>query len=252
MGNMFEFDGFPLLSLDDLEGNYIEEYTKENIEGKKHTFQVFLQFAQNPGLPAKRPDPRSGVYGNDFAATGFYSAGCAFYFAKRYDEATTNFTMAIKLKPNHFFAYKFRGISNYELGKYDLAVNDFNKSIKLNPIFTGKLNKIDIKTLSKNEQLDIKNGLAETYNSRANAFDELGKYDLALKDYQEAIKLNGKMAEAYNNRGFLYMNRLKEYEKALKDYEIAIKLKPDYITAKNNRNIVLDLIKTMGTSHNKR
>jgi tetratricopeptide (TPR) repeat protein len=52
-----------------------------------------------------------------------------------------------------------------------------------------------------------------------------GDIDLAIQDYNQAIKLNGKLASAYNNRGVAY-DRKGDFERAMQDYEQAIKLKP--------------------------
>ena len=58
----------------------------------------------------------------------------------------------------------------------------------------------------------------------------------AIDAYNEAIQLNPDMAEAYNNRG-VARNDLGEYEAALVDLNEAIQLKPDQAEAYNNRGV---------------
>ena len=65
----------------------------------------------------------------------------------------------------------------------------------------------------------------DAYTNRGNLYADKGEKDLALNDYNQAIKLNPQLAEAYVNRGTLYQEK-GEYELALKDYNQAIKLNP--------------------------
>ena len=76
--------------------------------------------------------------------------------------------------------------------------------------------------------------LTEAYNNRGNAKSRLKQYPEAIKDYDQAIKLNPDLAEAYNNRG-IAKSDLKQYQEAIKDHDQAIKLNPEYAEAYNNR-----------------
>ena len=46
--------------------------------------------------------------------------------------------------------------------------------------------------------------LATAHNNRGVAYKVKGDYDLALKDYDQAIQLNPNSASHYNNRGIIY------------------------------------------------
>ena len=78
---------------------------------------------------------------------------------------------------------------------------------------------------------------AEAYNSRGNFYRNQQKWDLALADYTQAIRINPNYAEAYNNRGLVYEYQQK-WDLALADYNNAIKLNPNYAEAYNNRGLV--------------
>ena len=81
---------------------------------------------------------------------------------------------------------------------------------------------------------------AEVYSNRGNAYRKLGKYDRAIKDYNEAIRIEPDYAEAYYNRGNAY-SKNGEAARAIQDYNKALALKPDYVEVYNNRgNIFLD------------
>src|SRR6185503_2361702 len=60
------------------------------------------------------------------------------------------------------------------------------------------------------------------------------EYDLAILDYDQAIRLNPKYAEAYNNRGYAYYWS-NNATQAIADYSQAIELRPNYAYAYNNR-----------------
>jgi len=76
--------------------------------------------------------------------------------------------------------------------------------------------------------------LALALNNRGVARRLKGEYDLALQDYNEAIRLNPNSASQFNNRGVIY--RIKgEYDQAIADYSKAISLRSDYPAAYYNR-----------------
>jgi tetratricopeptide (TPR) repeat protein len=77
--------------------------------------------------------------------------------------------------------------------------------------------------------------LATAFDNRGIAYRLKGEYDRALRDYEQAIRLNPSSANAYNNRGVIY--RIKgDYDRAIADYDEAIWLKSgDYPAAFYNR-----------------
>merc|ERR1711971_695834 len=53
-------------------------------------------------------------------------------------------------------------------------------------------------------------------NSRGTCYHELGEFELARKDYDEAIECNAKCVSAFNNRASLFVD-MRLYEEALAD-----------------------------------
>ena len=85
-----------------------------------------------------------------------------------------------------------------------------------------------------NEEQQVLAILSLAYNNRDVAYKAKGEYDLALKDYDQAIQLDPNSASHYNNRGIIY--RLKhDYDRAIADYDEAIWLKNNYVAAYYNR-----------------
>jgi tetratricopeptide (TPR) repeat protein len=64
------------------------------------------------------------------------------------------------------------------------------------------------------------------YLMRGGAYYNLGKYKLAVEDYNNAIRLGPEDAHTYAVRGFCYGN-MGQYEPAVADFNEAIRLKPD-------------------------
>jgi len=76
--------------------------------------------------------------------------------------------------------------------------------------------------------------LASAFNNRGVAYDDKGQFDLAITDYNQAIRLEPNSADAFNNRGNAY-NRKGQLDLAIADYNQAIRLEPNLATAFSNR-----------------
>jgi tetratricopeptide (TPR) repeat protein len=72
------------------------------------------------------------------------------------------------------------------------------------------------------------------YRSRGIAYDRQGKFELAIHDLSEAIRLNPNHADTRNYRGLCYYHQ-KEYGLAVDDLSEAIRLDPDNILYYANR-----------------
>jgi len=78
---------------------------------------------------------------------------------------------------------------------------------------------------------------AQAYYGRGIAYEEKGEYDLAIKDYTEAIRLNppnNNNAVAYESRAETYLHK-REYDSAIKDFTEAIRLRPSDPSLYNSR-----------------
>ena len=80
--------------------------------------------------------------------------------------------------------------------------------------------------------------LAESYDHRGAAYRGQGDLNAAIKDYDQAIKLNSKFAQAYNNRGVAYDHK-GDLDHAMSDFEQSIKLKPTALAHFNRGNAYL-------------
>ena len=81
----------------------------------------------------------------------------------------------------------------------------------------------------------------DTYFHRGQAYRLDEKYEKAIKDYNEVMRIYKntprlplELAKVYNARGIIYKG-MEKYEEAIKDYTQAIKLDPKNVPAYNNR-----------------
>jgi tetratricopeptide (TPR) repeat protein len=79
-----------------------------------------------------------------------------------------------------------------------------------------------IEDFSQAIKLDPNN--AEYYYKRGVTYGNLNQHQKAIEDFNEAIRLNPKYAEAYSNRGFVYMVKLDDKKKACSDWKRACEL----------------------------
>ena len=77
---------------------------------------------------------------------------------------------------------------------------------------------------------------AIVYNNRGAAYRKKGEYDLAIHDFNEAIRLSPCSAEAHSNRGIAYCSK-GEYEQGISDLDRAIELNPNNAKSYFNRGI---------------
>jgi len=126
-----------------------------------------------------------------------------------YDLAISEFSEAIRLKPDDSLSHYNRANAYSDKGDYDKAIADYTEAIRL--------------------QSDY----AAAYNDRGNAYAYQGDWDKAIADFSNAIRLNPNYGEAYFNRA-VSCDRKGDYDKAIADFHEAIHLKADYVEAYNN------------------
>jgi tetratricopeptide (TPR) repeat protein len=81
--------------------------------------------------------------------------------------------------------------------------------------------------------------LAALYRARGNWHQQKGALDLALGDYNSAIKFEPKNAETYDYRGDVYRQK-GDLERALSDYDRASKLDPNYASPYYSRGRIFE------------
>jgi tetratricopeptide (TPR) repeat protein len=137
-------------------------------------------------------------------------------------------------------------INRSDVIPYSQALDYFNEELKRNPtaysyvtrgVIWREKGEVDLAISDFNDAIRIDPKLKDAYNSRGNCWREKGEYDKAIADYDEAMRLDPKAPGFFNNRGYAWYSK-KEYDKAISDYNEAIRLDPNYPQPQCNRGRV--------------
>ncbi len=153
---------------------------------------------------------------------------------ERYWNAVEAIDQAIQLDPNNPIAWNNKGYSLNKLEHYEEALVTLDQAIKLYHTYP-----IDYflkgKTLKQLGEDKVHRLLrltmlldpvdAHAWNNKGYALNALGRYEEALRAYDEAIRLNPEYKEAYYNKGAT-LEQIGRYEEALQAYKKAVELNP--------------------------
>jgi tetratricopeptide (TPR) repeat protein len=92
----------------------------------------------------------------------------------------------------------------------------------------------DLAILDFNEAIRLDKSDAEVFNNRGSAYRAKGDFEKAIQDFDQAIRLDAKYATAYDNRGGAKLEN-GDLDGAIKDYDEAIRLDPRFAAAYHNR-----------------
>ena len=146
---------------------------------------------------------------NPMAPHGYLARGIAKANQEQYDDAISDFDIALSLDQNYCDALVSKGYALYFMKDYEMAIEYLNNALTLAP------------------------SESEIHSKLGNCFRQLKQYDKAIKAYSKAISLNKNEPSIFINRGLIWNNK-KEYNKAIKDYSDSIALKKNNPIAYNN------------------
>ena len=197
-------------------------------------------------LPESKPAKPLAQGNRSISAETYYTWGNTKYHLGDYKGAITDYTQAIRLKPDYANVYFNRGVAKGDLGQYSAAIADLDIFIRLKPDDADAyLNRGSAKDnlgqhlaaiADYDSAIRLKPDYAEAYYNRGNAKSNLGQHLAAIADYDSAIRLKPDYAEAYYNRGNAKSN-LGQHLAAIADYDSAIRLKPDHADAYYNLGV---------------
>ena len=168
---------------------------------------------------AIRLNPTNGLYYNDRAW-----AKCNLLL---YMDAIKDFNKSIELDPNNEYGFQGRAYMKARLKDYRGAIQDYSRAIELNINDSNRDNRGAMYKYIKEESL------ADHYNSRGEAEDNLKDYRKALIDYNKAIEMSTLytvrsvlLESFYSNRGILKY-KIQDYKEALGDFNNLLLLAPN-------------------------
>ena len=92
----------------------------------------------------------------------------------------------------------------------------------------------DLALVDFDEAIRLDPNSAAAYTSRGNLHGDRGNNDKAIADYNAALELNPKLAPAYSTRGLSWLAK-GDHDRARSDLDAAIRLDPKMMDAWNNR-----------------
>lgn len=185
--------------------------------------KVKKQMKSNPGVYL--------AYGNIYNELG------------NYKNAIANFTNAIRLQPNLAEAYNNRGVSYQKMNNYRAAITDYGAAINADSSLATAFNnrgsaiyynqdvakaaKLDIETAIKDfsRALALDSNFCLARRNRALSYSFLKKNDLALADFNKAIKCDPSNSLNYLNRGTIKM-RIHDDVHGIEDCIQALQMTP--------------------------
>jgi tetratricopeptide (TPR) repeat protein len=145
-------------------------------------------------------DYGSGVQ-SKYLAKQFYDMGLQEYINENTEKALSYYRSAVKMDPSYADAYAFISMINVHLKNYEEVIKACNQALEVKD--------------------NLKDGrLSDIYFNRGYAYWSLEKYDVALNDLNEAIKLNPSSGAYYTIRGCVKY-ALDDLESACKDWAAA-------------------------------
>ena len=162
--------------------------------------------------------------------------GHAYVYTGRLDLAFKDLNEAIKREPGYAFAYRTRGHAYLNDDQDDKAIADETKAISLDPkdmeaywlrayAYRYRKKQLDKAIADYTKALEIDPSDSTNRTSRAEAYEQMGRYDLAAADYDDWIKRNPKGAFGYWALGRLYMVQGRN-DIAASNLATAVSLKP--------------------------
>lgn len=149
-------------------------------------------------------------------ATNHSNLGLAFYRAGRMPEAAAAYRRVTELAPDFADGFQMLGTVLYQLGDTAQAIGNLEHAVRLGPSATA-------------------------YSNLAYSYYEAGRFDEALKAYQESIVRDATRPLAHRNIGDVYA-RLGQAAKARASYEAAIAAAERLVKVNPNDAITIAVI----------
>jgi len=162
-----------------------------------------------------------------------FNRGLVYFQQGKYHKSINDFNLLLALEPADGESYEHRGRAKLMIDDFEGAAADYTSAIHFNPhssllyLNRGTAHGNAIRLYNETVEVDATN--EQAYNNRANLYLKLGKYDVALRDYNKSISLNPN-TDSYTNRAFYWLE-IGEYDKALQDCKNALTINQNNLEA---------------------
>jgi len=201
---------------------------------------VTAQTAHN-GITAQTTPITSQPQATSQTAGTFIDRGIALANRAEFGAAITNFTEALRLNQNMPGVYTMRGraylasianIFRIDAGFAGLATQGIRDGVTTEE--RTRIRDLALADFNQAIRLDPRNSIA--FRERGRVYIEFGDLDRALTDFNEALRLNPNDHRTFANRGIIY-HRRGNYDQAIADLTQAIRIAPNFATAYYNRGV---------------
>ncbi len=162
----------------------------------------------------------------------FFWMGRGYLIENKYRDAIRIYNALLRVDPDDYEAYFFRGIAKANLDDNLGAEYDFSMAIEKNPVYTMAyhhravtrmlLGNYDDALADFREAIDLRPDLSGPYYSRGYTFLMNRQFERAVEDFTTFIFYNNRVADAYILRGMAYL-QMSDTIRALDDYNTAIR-----------------------------
>jgi tetratricopeptide (TPR) repeat protein len=151
----------------------------------------------------------------------WFRRGLLYFQIKDYKSAVMDFVQVVTIDPNYVEGYLLRAYALINLGSYEAAAHDLNFVIKFETPLA-----------------------AEALYHRAKCFYNLQLMDLVIKDCNNLLEIGWTTPEIYNFRAMASLH-LRNFQDAIKDCEEALKLDPNNEDLLHNKTEILKAIEQL-------
>lgn len=174
-----------------------------------------------------------------FSAESYYERGQVFFETERLESAVSDFGQAVAIKRGFSEAIEARGHALLLLGRYHDAAADFSvlahqgqgelrarASYWAGDAYSG-MKDWSTAAFYYSISIAVNPDSVDALLARGIAYGNLRLDKLALRDFEQVLKLDPEYGRAYADRGMVRY-RIGEIESALEDFNLAIRLAPEF------------------------
>jgi len=154
---------------------------------------------------------------------------------RRFDEATTDFSEVLRLRPKSSGALRARAGIYAELKQFDKAAKDYDSAIALDPDlpspyiargnFRSQIGEDTEALADFDRAIEIYPSAADAYSGRAYVLLQQGNPKGALRGFDQALNIEDKASYVLGGRASAYQI-LGDHDSAIRDYKKAVELDP--------------------------
>mmetsp|Transcript_51922 Transcript_51922/g.63574 ORF Transcript_51922/g.63574 Transcript_51922/m.63574 type:complete len:380 (+) Transcript_51922:70-1209(+) len=202
----------------------------------------------NRGVKILKKQVKSGKLYNRWLSTFYWFKAHMLFNEKKFDQICECMTISLRHEHKDMdLSYNWRASAFCELKKYDNAISDYTKAIKCSTSPSSYFNsrgtcyhetkQYELALKDYNQALKLDKQCVSGYNNRASLFVELGDFFKALKDCEDGLRIYPRHGNLYKHKGMALFG-IQKYGESIDCLQTAIKLVPNYRPARISLKII--------------